>query len=259
MSKSAISSRPERPFEESQPSCSLRLQDLTKEDMQVYVKAKLDEIPQIQSLSFDQISWKDDVQQRIVGRAQGVFLWVEFVTNSQINGIQNRDDLEILERKLSELPDDVEELYSRMLANMGGYESEAARYLQMAYHFTKVEYPLLLLRPIDPHVLNFAIGKFGVQDSLRLSSKLNRQNVVSRCVEVSERIPITCGDFLELYDNEQKDTRNRHINENDLWLAWEPPETRSTGLDVDWRRKSVRFLHRSTIDFFETNTKGGDF
>ena len=254
--KVCFSSRPERSFEEFVPSCSLRLQDLTKEDMQIYVKTKIDGIPQIQSLSSDKISWKDAMQELIVERAQGVFLWVELVTKSQINGIINGDDLATLERKLSCLPGEVEELYSRMLVKMDGYESEAAQYLQLAHHFTKEFHNWCLL---DSHVLNFAIARFGLTTSLRLSSKLNRRNVVSRCVEASERIPITCGGFLEVYDNEQQGTQLRKTNENDLWLAWEPPEIRSTSLDVDWCRKSVRFLHRSARDFFEAEAKGGDF
>lgn len=255
--KVCFSSRPEKPFEEFSPSCSLRLQDLTKEDMQVYVKTKIDGIPQFQSLSFDKLSWKDAMQRLIVERAQGVFLWVELVTKSQINGIRNGDDLATLERKLSCLPGEVEELYSRMLAKMNGYESEAAKYLQLAHHFTKETHSIW--STLDSHVLNFAIARFGLTNSLRLSSKLNRRNVVSRCVEVSERIPITCGGFLEVYDNEQQGTQLEEINENDLWLAWEPPEIRSTSPDVDWCCKSIRFLHRSARDFFETEAKGGEF
>lgn len=254
--KVCFSSRPERSFEEFLPSCSLRLQDLTKEDMQVYVKTKIDGIPQIQSLSSDKVSWKDEMRRLIVERAQGVFLWVELVTKSQINGIRNGDDLATLERKLSCLPGEVEELYSRMLAKMDGYESEAARYLQVAHHFTE-NLPHWYI--LDSHVLNFAIARFGLTNSLRLSSELNRRNVVSRCVKVSERIPITCGGFLELYDNEQPYTQHLKANEIDLWLAWEPLEIRSTSLDVDWCHKSVRFLHRSARDFFKTEAKGGEF
>ena len=254
--KVCFSSRPEKPFEEFLPSCSLRLQDLTKGDMQVYVKTKIDGIPQIQSLSSDKLKWKDAMQQLIAKRAQGVFLWVELVTKSQINGIRNGDDLATLERKLSCLPGEVEELYSRMLAKMDGYESEAAQYVQLAHHFTKNHNDWYIL---DSHVLSFAIARFGLTNSLRLSSKLNRRNVVSRCVEVSERIPITCGGFLEVYDNEEQGTQQRKINENALWLAWELPEIRSTSLDVDWCCKGVRFLHRSARDFFETEAKGGEF
>ena len=254
--KVCFSSRPEKSFEEFQPSCSLRLQELTKEDMQVYVKTKIEGIPQLRSLSSDKSSWKDAMQELIVERAQGVFLWVDLVTKSQINGIRNGDNLATLKRKLSCLPGEVEELYSRMLAKMDGYESEAAQYLRFAHHFTT---ELHNWWGLDSHVLNFAIARFGLTNSLRLSSKLNRQNVVSRCVEVSERIPITCGGFLEVYDNEQQGTQHERINENDLWLAWELPEIRSTSLDVDWCCKSVRFLHRSARDFFETEAKGGEF
>ena len=159
--KVCFSSRPERSFEEFLPSCSLRLQDLTKEDMQVYVETKIDEIPQIQSLSSDKISWKDKMRRLIVERAQGVFLWVELVTKSQINGIRNCDDLATLERKLSSLPGEVEELYSRMLAKMDGYESEAARYLQLAHQLST---NIFQNRGVDNHVLNFAIATFGLTD-----------------------------------------------------------------------------------------------
>ena len=254
--KVCFSSRPERAFEEFLPSCSLRLQDLTEVDMLVYVKTKIDDIPQIQSLSSDKISWKDTMQGLIVERAQGVFLWVELVTKSQVNGIRNWDDLATLERKLNSLPGEVEELYSRMLAKMDRYESEAARYLQLAQYFTR---EIGIRSFLDSHVLNFAIARFGLTDSLRLSSKLNRRNVVSRCAEVGERIPTTCGGFLELYDSEQRSTWMEEANENDLWLGWEPLEIRSTSLDVDWYRKSVRFLHRSARDFFEAEARGGKF
>lgn len=264
--KICFSSRPEKPFTEFSPPCSLELQDLTKDDMRIYVKTKLDEISQFNQLSSDQASWKDELQQLVIERAQGVFLWVELVTKSQVNGIRDHDDQAALKRKLSHLPGDIEDLYSRLLANIDSYGPEAARYLQFAYdHTPRGDYTTGVMRTnhpstqgqVDLHVLNFAIAVFGVAPSFRLSSKLNRLNVASRCVEVSQRISITCGGFLELYDTDEFDVT--YSTEKELWLTWEPPEIRSTDRDMNWCGQKIRFIHRSAIDFFQTKAKGGQF
>lgn len=96
--KCCISSRPERPFDHLSNNM-LRLQDLNEKDIHIYVEAKLDEIPQLQSLPAEHASVKKRIRERIIQKADGVFLWVELATKSQINGLKNNDSVDLLRKK----------------------------------------------------------------------------------------------------------------------------------------------------------------
>lgn len=51
----------------------------------------------------------------IVQKADGVFLWVKLVVSSMLDGLGNFDRGADLERRLSELPEDLENLYWHMI------------------------------------------------------------------------------------------------------------------------------------------------
>ena len=77
--KCCFSSRSERPFQEFQSSYSLRLQDLTQDDIREYVEESLEQLAQVRSLSSVQAKWKEELKKVLFVRADGVFLWVNLV------------------------------------------------------------------------------------------------------------------------------------------------------------------------------------
>lgn len=250
--KCCFSSRPERPFEEFQCLHSLKLQDLTRDDIRGYIEGNLEELSQVRSLSSVQVKWKEELKTRIAERADGVFLWVALVLKRQINGIEDHDSPERLQEKLFSLPADVEDLYLHMLDKIDEYDQkEAAKYLVIMYYFRDRSFRRAA------HILNFAVGSFAITDELRLSAKFKRKDITPRCSEVYNRILATCSGLLETYDFDENECAE--LNAAEWWLAWKPQKHRSPSNAVDWSRKGVRFLHRSAVDFLGPYGKGKKF
>jgi hypothetical protein len=131
--KALLSSRPLAPFEftfRQQPK--LRLHNLTHKDITTYVNDKLDAHPRIAVLSKDRHEGVKALIKDIVGSAAGVFLWVQLVVRSLLEGLQNYDRLEDLERRLKELPRDLEDLFRHMLRHIPAeYKAESSQIFQI--------------------------------------------------------------------------------------------------------------------------------
>ncbi|KAF9773246.1 hypothetical protein IL306_008991, partial [Fusarium sp. DS 682] len=94
----------------------LRLEDLTKEDIELYIESELGG-----NTHFCELSQEDDrcrqIPKIISKRAQGVFLWV-FLVRSLKRGLSERDNVSDLQRRLDELPDDLEDYFHHMLESI---------------------------------------------------------------------------------------------------------------------------------------------
>jgi hypothetical protein len=90
--KFCISSRPWQVFVETfKEFPSLRLQDLTHDDIQLYVEDKLGIDERMQCLS-NLASFKmehDELVKEVVRKADGVFLWVTLIIKSLLRGLRN--------------------------------------------------------------------------------------------------------------------------------------------------------------------------
>jgi hypothetical protein len=130
--KALLSSRPLPAFEfafEHQPK--LRLQDLTHNDISTYVDDKLAAHPRVKVLSKGNAAGVQALVAEIVGSAAGVFLWVKLVVRSLLEGLQNYDRLADLQRRLRELPRDLEDLFRHMLRNIPAeYKNKSSRIFQ---------------------------------------------------------------------------------------------------------------------------------
>ncbi|KAK0713454.1 hypothetical protein B0T26DRAFT_650568, partial [Lasiosphaeria miniovina] len=107
---------------------TLRLQDLTKNDMEIYVSGRLSVSKAIVMLQEKQSNEAKRLISSIVNIASGVFLWVRLVLNSLIKGLDLDDDFEDPTKRLRRLPRGLEELYARILRRIDPsfYLSEAA-------------------------------------------------------------------------------------------------------------------------------------
>ena len=91
--KVCLSSRPYGIFEEAfGKSCRLKLQDLTRADIERYTFDKIQSLPNVQSLSLRDGEIISRIAWAIVERADGVFLWVSLAVQDQLEGIRNDDD-----------------------------------------------------------------------------------------------------------------------------------------------------------------------
>jgi hypothetical protein len=127
--KLCVSSRPWRVFsDEFSASPSLTMEQLTKSDIDLYVKEKLEKFNAIKDISD---VYPEEVAQRIVDlktEAKGVFLWVVLVVEQlRITSRENPDFHEI-RRVFNNLPADLEELYKAIQQQIGPeMESNASK------------------------------------------------------------------------------------------------------------------------------------
>ncbi|KAI6473655.1 hypothetical protein MCOR17_002528 [Pyricularia oryzae] len=112
--KLCVSSRPELRFENVlREYPRLRLQDLTHDDLQTFVKTALvDEL--YTKFASESSPAVEEFANCLLEKAAGVFLWIKLVTASLKRGLDNGDSLEFLEKRLIELPGDIIELYKEM-------------------------------------------------------------------------------------------------------------------------------------------------
>jgi hypothetical protein len=83
----------------------------------------------------------------LVQRAEGVFLWLRLVVDSLNRGLENGDDVVVLEERLNDLPSDLSALYHDILGRHGDdatrYQKQAALFFRLAL-FTSFEPGLVL-------------------------------------------------------------------------------------------------------------------
>ncbi|KAI0875414.1 hypothetical protein GGS24DRAFT_295783 [Hypoxylon argillaceum] len=130
--KLCVSSRPWNVFEDTfKLSPSLRLELLTKNDMKIVVKRSLSSNPGYQDLKSAFPEETTKLEEDIVPKAQGVFLWVTLVVRSLLEGLTEGDRISDLRQRLEELPDDLEQLFQKML------DSVDKRYIKDTSHYIR--------------------------------------------------------------------------------------------------------------------------
>lgn len=137
--KMCLSSRPWPVFEKSfggHGQESLDIHELTRDDIRKFVNDQL----QIQSEWTAQVSEevtleKTQLVDRIVARADGVFLWAFFVTRSLREGLSNGEKIRDLNRRFSQLPPDLDQLFRHILEEVNPYDHpRMATILQATVH-----------------------------------------------------------------------------------------------------------------------------
>jgi len=93
---------------------NLALEDLTRSDTELYVRNKLENHPGFRSRVQEDGSYLLTIYD-IVGRSQGIFLWVFFVVRSLREGLTNGDSIERLEARLQRIPTDLEKFFEHIL------------------------------------------------------------------------------------------------------------------------------------------------
>ena len=192
-----LSSRPYCVFEDAFGSTmKLRLQDLTEEDLQIYVSDKVYAIDQAQLLASKQ-PWRfSDHVSSLVENAQGVFLWVELAVKDQIEGLKNGDSLEQLQDRLRLLPTEIEDLYVNMLDRVDRiYRKEAAQSFEYMMKKQSMDWDFG-----GVSLLDMAFVVFDGLDDLVLSSPsaVNLREILDLCNTRRKKIPITCAGLLEV-------------------------------------------------------------
>ncbi|KAK8057878.1 hypothetical protein PG996_011815, partial [Apiospora saccharicola] len=110
----------------------LKLEDLTRDDIQQYVSDKLKEHQQFNVLAQMNTDYLQVVN-AVVERAQGVFLWVYLAVRTLLEGLTYHDSVSTLYRRLQEFPPDLEPFFQHLIDSVQPiYRKQMTRYLKIA-------------------------------------------------------------------------------------------------------------------------------
>ncbi|KAF2175974.1 hypothetical protein K469DRAFT_761665 [Zopfia rhizophila CBS 207.26] len=215
--KICVSSRPWNVYEDAfggDPSRMLRLQDLTRGDIRLYVTDNLETNSHYLAIKEVDDAYKQLVEE-ITERADGVFLWVFLVVRELLHGLTNHDWIRDLQVRLRRLPPDLKKYFRYIMDSVEKvYEESSARILQICIHaenpLTIADLALLdeddegdLLENLDP--------KSWTQSSIQI-----------KCLDSTKRLNARCKGLVEV------------------------------GSDPVVPGSSVHFLHRTVRDFLDT-------
>lgn len=228
--KLCVASRPWNIFQRTLGhNANLRLEDLTFDDIKIFVQSKFKADPGFDNLRQRYPSFADQLMDNIVVKASGVFLWVDLVVASLLAGMQLGDRIEDFQRRLDELPPELENLYEKILHSLDPfYLGHAAQY------FTLVEAagsPLTVLQ------FSFADEESPVS-AIKIEADSMSENELSLRIEaMKRRLNSRCKGFLEV------DRSSQRVQENEATQHWQ---------------LTVQYLHRTVRDFIKT-PKAQDF
>ncbi|KAF1961847.1 hypothetical protein CC80DRAFT_531639 [Byssothecium circinans] len=225
--KLCLGSRPELAFNSAFADYpKLRVQDLTRNDMMTHVTESLKETKK-HSITDDQLS---QLATLIVGRADGVFLWVNIVTRSVCSGLR-LDEWPMLVKRVNRLPKDLAGLYTEMWNRLNEddrelHRAESAMYFRMMLLENEYPTPFVMSLCAKPNLRAefFGGGREITLDILFQKIQLLGENVLARGAGLLEF-----------------STRGRPS----------PIRGRLQSSDV-----TVTFIHRSASDFLRDTVEG---
>lgn len=223
--KMCISSRPWNEFEKvfgQDESKKLYIQDLTRKDIELYVRDTLEKDPSYQEL-LEEDDGSLDLVREIVDAARGVFLWVFLVVRSLLEGLTNADRIVDLQRRLQLLPTDLNKYFESILFTVDVfYRSQTAHMFQVTL-MAHETLPLMSYWYIDQEDPELAM-KLEVQP-------LSMQKTNSRLKQMRKRLNACCKGLLEVQFYDSKNTDDSSLSSSVLF---------------NWK---VDFLHRTVRDF----------
>ncbi|CAG7555283.1 unnamed protein product [Fusarium equiseti] len=191
--KVCISSRPWNEFKDAFGDCPrLQMQDLTHQDIYNYVSSKFEADSQFKSLQRRQPCVAMELLESIVNKSSGVFLWVTIVLASLLAGIEAGDRMEDLHERLAQLPEEIEDLYERILESVDSrYHEHTAQLLQLMSAFKSPPSPLLFWYADEVNFMDRAIK----EDPQTVS----REEALDRVEDIRRRLNSRCKGLLEIH------------------------------------------------------------
>lgn len=217
--KICVSSRPWNTIQNvlgRDPCQMLTLQDLTRNDIHTYVKGHLEVDEHFVHMASQGTSC-DEIITEITEKAQGVFLWVFLVVKLMLRGLENGDSLNDLQRRLKQLPPDLETYFQQMFDTLDEFYEERTAQTFLVCLAAEAPLPLLGFAALESRDLLAA----------RMCGKehVNLVDVLSLQAQLKKRINASCRDLVEV-----------HAESNDTML--------NPTYVVDFLHRTVRdFLH----------------
>ncbi|KAJ3530640.1 hypothetical protein NM208_g9240 [Fusarium decemcellulare] len=131
--KICVSSRPWNIFDDRyRRGPMLKVENLTKEDIEAFVRVKFSQSDGFQELKAMFPSQVDKLLRDVVDKAQGVFLWVAIVVEFWLVDLIEGVRLSNLQATLDDIPDDVAKLFERIWNRIEPkFRAEASQYFQL--------------------------------------------------------------------------------------------------------------------------------
>jgi len=274
--KLIMSGRPLRVLEKAFEDCpQLRLEDLTKGDITTYVNDHIRRNPRLAELIKarpSQASLAQEFVADIVEAASGVFLWVRFVVRSLLEGFQNHDTIRDLQRRLQELPQDLEQLFVHMLSQVSPfYKVQSSQIFQIFRAASEVNVSRGSFKPLKLTALGLSFAQEDTASVVNFSRRpISECEARARVQEIEARLKSHCAGLLELrrgsrsndsdeeLDQGKQQSRRRRVVfgtraiEGSVADYLEQPEEQiGSGQWTVPEDPEVQYLHRTVADFLE--------
>lgn len=165
----------------------LRLELLTQNDINAFVTHALHANARFSRWQKVQPDVTQQIIEDVVGKAEGVFLWVVLVVHSLLKGVHNGDDIRELKHRLEVVPSDLSDLFEQMLSKLDPSYLESAsqifdialqgNHLLMLYFFMHVDDQSIdIVKTIREH---------GMERVIQLQ-ELEERRINARCMGLLE-------------------------------------------------------------------------
>lgn len=253
--KLCLSSRPEPILEKRLSTCPrLRLQDLTRPDLQLYARDRvrlggsIDD--EAQSIRFEDGMNLIDL---LVYKAEGVFLWLVLAIKSINKGFTYEDTSAMIRQRIDRLPGDLTRLYRDMWAR--ACEDNPVAYRQLAALYFRLillsQHKEVTRRPgWHPTVLHLMLASTSGADQLldaidNLSALVPEERLLQNCKAVETGLKLYCFGLIDVRSLSQ-----------DIVVGWYG--TRYSTLWSRYGRREPQFVHRTAQDFLLDTVDGSE-
>ncbi|KAK8037378.1 hypothetical protein PG991_000724 [Apiospora marii] len=247
--KACLASRPWLVFEDAllcKPH--LEVHHLTYPDIVGFTTARFHENTHFQRLLRRDPAKEDVLIDAVAKRSSGVFLWVELATKSLLNGLRNHDRLSDLQRRLEEVPPDLEGFYKKIFSSIEPlYLQHACKYLQIV-GIARGKLTALELWFTDENMMDTLNGP---------NKPLSQNEKEERLITVERRLKSRCKGLLEMATSQQSelspmdDVPDQGVLEASQLSATSQTYTRETPTKSFDGPVKISYLHRTARDFFE--------
>jgi hypothetical protein len=166
----------------------------------------------------------------IVDEVQGVFMWVRVVTDSLLVGLRHGDRISDLQKRLDQLPSDIESLYDRVLSMWDPfYFKHTAEYFQLMVTCTE---------PPPAPIFSYSDAvEYGDVRRALTNRKPWSVNPSSAVETIKRRLNSRCLGLLEVKERDPGGTNRR-----------EPPELNVFNVKIESGTR-IDYLHRTVKDY----------
>lgn len=261
--KYVISSRPE-PWliVELSSYSSLRLQDLTEDDICTYVQGRLLSEPTMQRHQAANQGKTDELIHMLCRKADGVFLWTRLATQDIVRGLQAEDSIDVLLQRIELLRSGLDRLFVQLLEYVDPvHQARAAKYLAFVREWNNpnMEPPKLTLL----HIAFAYHSEFASTWQYLIDTDPSDDDRIQWCIkfldDLALYLPSHSAGLLDVSDKKCADMSASSCGAlADLNLP-APESLLGRIFSHIWKHTTVQLIHRSALDFLSENDQGRQF